>query len=85
MKKKNLKTLRLTKSTISSLHAYSISGGTDSIVDAGTIIIIRTIQNVTATGCSQLMVCDSVAACPEGVAKTKFVDYDTNPASLCAR
>jgi hypothetical protein len=77
MKKKNLKTLSLTKSTISNLNLQTISGGTDITV------IIRTIQEVTATGCSELMKCDSVAACPRGVAKTKFVDTDTNPASLC--
>ncbi|MBC8755938.1 hypothetical protein H2O64_14765 [Kordia sp. YSTF-M3] len=76
MKKKNLKTLSLTKATISNLQ--TISGGTDI-----TIAIIRTIQEVTATGCSELMKCDSVAACPRGVGKTKFVDTDTNPASLC--
>lgn len=81
MKKKNLKSLQLKKATISSLHAKTVSGGTDAI----TIVIIRTTDFATKTGCSQLMVCDSVAACPQGVPKTKFVDIDTQPASACIR
>ncbi len=81
MKKKNLKTLSLTKSTISNLNLQTISGGTIVITD-----IVRTVlTEQTATGCSELMVCDSVAACPRGVAKTKFVDIDTKPASACMR
>ena len=75
MKKKNLKTLSLTKSTISNLNLQAISGGTDAITDA--------IVEKTATGCSGYMKCNSVNACPVGVAKTKFVDIDTKPASLC--
>ncbi|MGH1388347.1 hypothetical protein [Kordia sp.] len=80
MKKKNLKTLSLTKSTISSLNLQTISGGTVAITEA-----IRTIIDIekTATGCSELMVCDSMAACPKTVRKTQFKDTDTNPASLC--
>jgi hypothetical protein len=78
MKKKNLKTLRLAKSTISSLHAQTVSGGTDSIIDITTIIIR---DHLTVTGCSQLMACDSVAACPPTVGKTQFKDADTRP--LC--
>ncbi|WP_298423243.1 hypothetical protein [uncultured Kordia sp.] len=79
MKKKNLKNLNLRKSTISNLHAKTIAGGTDAI----TIVIVRTTDFATRTGCSKLMVCDSVAACPEGIPKTKFVDVDTRPASSC--
>lgn len=85
MKKKNLKSLKLTKSTISSFRSHSLSGGTDSVVDAATIIIVRTTDYATKTGCSLLMACDSVAACPQGVAKTRFVDTDTQPATGCIR
>ncbi|WP_046745040.1 hypothetical protein [Kordia zhangzhouensis] len=84
MKKRNLKSLQLQKTTISSLHSYSVSGGTDVIVDIATIIIIRTTDYATKTGCSQLAVCDSAEICPEGVRPTRFVDTDTKPASLCA-
>ncbi|AXG72431.1 hypothetical protein KORDIASMS9_04705 [Kordia sp. SMS9] len=83
MKKKNLKSLSLQKSTISSLHSYSLSGGTDSIVDVATIVIIRTTDYATKTGCSQFAVCDSVSICPEGVRPTKFVGPDTKPDSTC--
>lgn len=75
MKKKNLKTLRLTKSTISSLHTQTISGGTNPI----SIIIIRTTQQATATGCSQLMECDSIIACPQTVLKTQLKNTETRP------
>jgi hypothetical protein len=79
MKKKNLKALNLKRATISSLNIKTISGGTIAITD-----IVRTIlTEETATGCSQFMKCDSVQACPAGVAKTKFVNTDTKPASLC--
>lgn len=81
MKKKNLKNLNLRKSTISSLHAKTVSGGTDAI----TIIIIRTTDFATKTGCSKLAVCDSEGICPVGVPKTRFVDIDTQPASACMR
>ncbi|KAB8154211.1 hypothetical protein EZY14_007170 [Kordia sp. TARA_039_SRF] len=85
MKKKNLKSLHLQKSTVSSLHSYTITGGTDSVVDIGTVIIIRTTDYATKTGCSQLAACDSISICPEGVGHTKFVDTDTKPATSCAR
>ncbi|MEM6718677.1 MAG: hypothetical protein AAF611_05165 [Bacteroidota bacterium] len=85
MKKKKLKNLKLQKATISSLHTYNLSGGTDTIVDVATIIIIRTTDYATRTGCSQFAVCDSVSICPEGVGRTRFVDTDTKPASTCMR
>jgi hypothetical protein len=85
MKKKNLKSLQLQKSTISSLHSYSVSGGTETIVDIATVIIIRTTDYATRTGCSQFAVCDSISICPQGVAQTKFVNTDTQPASTCIR
>lgn len=83
MKKKNLKSLQLQKSTISSLHSYTISGGTDSIVDAVTIVIIRTTDYQTKTGCSQLAACDSISICPKGVRLTQFVDTGTKPDTTC--
>lgn len=83
MKKKNLKSLQLQKSTVSSLHSYTITGGTDSVVDIGTVVIIRTTDYATKTGCSQLAVCDSVSICPEGVRPTQFVNTDTKPDSTC--
>jgi hypothetical protein len=80
MKKKNLKTLRLAKSTISSLHTQTISGGTDSILIAvKTIIRTIPIPQATVTGCSQFMECDSVAACTANVCKTNEVDTETRP------
>lgn len=79
MKKKNLKTLSLAKSTICSLTAKTLNGGTDIIA-----INVRTTDYATATGCSQFAVCDSEGICPQGVPKTRFVDVDTKPASLCA-
>ncbi|MBC8755940.1 hypothetical protein H2O64_14775 [Kordia sp. YSTF-M3] len=80
MKKKNLKTLRLTKSTISSLRTQTISGGTDSIIIAvKTIIRTIPIPQATVTGCSQFMECDSVAACTGNVCKTNEVDTETRP------
>ncbi|WP_430412856.1 hypothetical protein [Kordia sp.] len=78
MKKKNLKSLHLTKSTISSLTAKTLTGGTDVIT-----IIIRTTDYATVGGCSKLAVCDSEGICPVGVPKTRFVDIDTKPASAC--
>lgn len=74
MKKKNLKTLSLTKSRISNLNMQTISGGTDAIT-----IIIR--DYLTVTGCSELMDCNSVAACPPTVRKTQYKDAETRP--LC--
>lgn len=85
MKKKNLKSLQLQKSTISSLHTYTVSGGTGSVVDATTIVIIRTTDYATKTGCSQLAVCDSLGICPQGVRPTNFVDTETKPDSACVR
>jgi putative flippase GtrA len=85
MKKKNLKSLQLQKSTISSLHSYSVNGGTDVIVDIATIVIIRTTDYATKTGCSQLAACDSISIYPQGVAHTKFVGPDTQPETACAR
>ena len=79
MKKKNLKNLQLTKSTISNLDAYTIAGGTDAI----TIVIIRTTDFVTNTGCSDLLECNSETICPIDVLKTRFVDFDTKPVSTC--
>jgi len=80
MKKKNLKTLRLTKSTISHLNLQTIKGGTEVITE-----IIRTIDaNMSATTCSRFMMCDSMAACPPTIKKTQFKNDDTSPASLCA-
>jgi len=77
MKKKNLKTLHLTKSTISSLTAKTLNGGTD---------VVRTAANVaTVTGCSLLPACDSDGICPEGIPKTTFVDTGTKPASACMK
>ncbi len=81
MKKKNLKNLQLSKSTISDLTARTLHGGTVPIT-----IIIQTVSDyVTVGGCSELMDCDSVAACPIGVPKTRFVRDDTKPASACAK
>ncbi|WP_298514108.1 hypothetical protein [uncultured Kordia sp.] len=80
MKKKNLKTLRLTKSTISHLNLQSIKGGTQVITD-----IIRTLTaNESATTCSKYVMCDSMLACPPTIKKTQFKNDDTSPASLCA-
>jgi hypothetical protein len=81
MKKKNLKSLRLTKSTISSLTAKTLNGGTDIF----TIAIGIAINYATIKGCSLLAVCDSDQICPAGVPKTRFVDIDTKPASACIR
>ncbi len=85
MKKKNLKNLRLQKSTISSLHSYRISGGTDSVVNVATIVIIRTTDYATAGGCSELAACDSISICPKTIKYTQFVDTVTNPDSACKR
>ena len=79
MKKKNLKSLSLTKSTISSLTAKTLNGGTDIF----TIVIGIATDYVTVKGCSQLAVCDSDGICPVGVPKTRFVDDGTKPASAC--
>jgi len=79
MKKKNLKSLNLTKSTISSLTAKTLNGGTDIL----TIVIGIATDNATVKGCSQFAECDSEEICPVGVPKTRFVDVDTKPASAC--
>jgi len=80
MKKKNLKNLRLTKSTISHFNMQSILGGTDAIIDG-----IRTIDaNVSIGTCSKYMSCDSEAACPPTVMKTQLKNDDTTPGSVCA-
>ena len=81
MKKKNLKNLHLTKSTISSLTAKTLNGGTDIF----TIVIGIATDYATIKGCSQMAECDSDQICPVGVPKTKFVNIDTKPASACAR
>ncbi len=79
MKKKNLKTLNLTKSTISSLHTQTLSGGTDSIIAITSIIRTIPIPQATATTCSKFIECDSVAACTGNVCKTNEVDTETRP------
>lgn len=76
MKKKNLKSLRVKKSTISSLNQQFIIGGTNPIA-----IMIRTIPipQATVTGCSKFMECDSIAACTANVCKTNERDTETLP------
>jgi hypothetical protein len=58
MKKRNLHSLQLRKSTISNLNSYALKGGNDqnqTVEDA--------CQNKTHTTCSQLAKCDSVEIC----------------------
>lgn len=77
MKKKQLKSLNVKKSTISKLNMYTLSGGTDIIITS----IIRTIPipQATATTCSKFMECDSIAACTANVCKTNEFDTETRP------
>ncbi|MEM6718933.1 MAG: class I lanthipeptide [Bacteroidota bacterium] len=68
MKKKNLNSLRLRKSTISSLNTQQIIGGD--------IIIIITLrppcprpQPKTNTTCSEFTDCNSIDICSKGICK----------------
>ena len=76
MKKKKLKNLSVTKTTISNLNQQTILGGDF------TGIIVLTIDMMpqrTVTTCSKAMECDSVAACTAHVCKTHERDTNTKP------
>ena len=70
MKKRNLKSLQVNKSTISNLN--EMYGG-------ARITRICPLPQITKTGCSQLMACDSIEACTANVCKTNELDTETRP------
>lgn len=76
MKKKKLKNLNVTKTTISSLNQHVIVGG-----DFTNIIVITfdMMPQATATTCSKAMDCDSIIACTANVCKTNERDTKTRP------
>ncbi|AXG70806.1 hypothetical protein KORDIASMS9_03052 [Kordia sp. SMS9] len=77
MKKKKLKNLSLTKSTVSHLNQKHIIGG--ARISIFICPIPFPLPQQTETGCSQLMECDSVAACTANVCKTIELDTETRP------
>lgn len=77
MKKKNLKSLNINKSTVSSLNQQNIRGGAYRSIFICPIPV--PLPQQTKTGCSQLMACDSIEACTAAVCKTNELDTETRP------
>jgi hypothetical protein len=79
MKKKNLQTLRLKKSTVSSLNIKAIKGGTIIITLRNSCPIPFPQPQETVTTCSQFAECDSRRICTAAVCKTFELDGETRP------
>jgi len=78
MKKKNLNSLCLKKSTVSSLNTKAIVGGTIFTLRKPCPIPIP-LPQATVTTCSEFADCDSRQICTANRCKTNELDTETRP------